>query len=393
MPSSPFVVPHPQTRAQGLPKPMRQPRAARGTVLAVALLVGCSGKPPQGPRDFALSVRLPELDISSGQIQGDCVVETQAPHRAWGGTAPLSLRAAGPPFAEVSRAPARLHVRDDGVATLLVDDGLLSLRGYTQLSQVRLFPKGPVYDGAVYLAPPASLEPVRRTANMLDLRHRIRGPLRLPGDAPQALQLSCSQLSLSQGDFDPRVSAKLISRVGYAYARSGQQLDFWPTPDAGSGMRLQVFLPEAEWIELTVHEHAGSGATERWRVSYQQGTELVVGWVPRSELETAPQRLGVVSYAAGVRFLVPENAGRQSCKRELAVGVMSRGAATRIGTLRAGATWDFAEPDDAERLQQEPEERRLVPIRLPFAVWLKLEPEHSLVVRASELRRCDEAPD
>lgn len=387
MSPSPFAASHPRARLR------RRLGVIAVTVVLASwpLAVACTGKPADGPRDFARGLALPELDVSAQQESSDCLIETQAPHRAWGRPLALRLRADGTPFAKVFRAPARLHVRDDGVSTLLVDDGLVTLRGYADLRQVELFPRGPIQDRALYLSPLAILEPVRRSANMLELRHRIRGPLRLPGDPTQELSVVCSQLSLSQGSFDPKISAQLLGRIGYAYARSGQQLDFWAAPDVGSGMKLQVFLPAGEWIELTVHERAGAGDTERWLVSYQQGTELVAGWVLRSSLETSPQKLGVVSYAAGVRFLVPENFGARSCKRALALGVMHRGVATRVGQLRAGTTWDFADPEDAER-EERFEHLGLVAIRVPHAVWLEPAPNHQLVVRASELRDCAVEP-
>ncbi len=385
--SSLFVASHPQPRACG------HALLVLGLLLAALQTVGCSKSAARGPSDFARAVQLPELDVSAKQRAGDCVIETQASHRAWGKPLGLSLSASGPRVASVFRVPARLHVRDDGVATLLVDDGLLTLRGFTALERVELFLRGPSYDRALFFSPLAMFEPIERTSNLLELRHRIRGPLRLPGDRIQELSLGCSQLSLSQGDFDPKLAAKLFGHIGYAYARSGQTLELWGSADAGSGMKLQVFLPKGEWIELTVHEHAGEGSSARWLVSYQQGTELVVGWVLRSELQTSPQPLGVVSYAAGVRFLVPESVGERTCKRDLAIGVVGHGVATRLGTLRAGANWDFEDPDDAEHLEEGSEPRRLVPIRVPHAVWLTLEPEQQLVVRSSELRACDEEPD
>ncbi|MCA9645814.1 MAG: hypothetical protein H6718_19170 [Polyangiaceae bacterium] len=398
---SSFVAPPPQTlrlpEVQGAhfcAGEVPRPRARRFWLFLAWLAVlpiGCSGRPAEGPADFASRVELPELDIAARQDSSDCVVETHGSHRHWGRPLGLSIGAGEVPFAEVFRVPARVHVRDDGTATLLVDDGVLALRGYTSLSQLELFPNEPIFDRAIYLAPSAVLSPLGRRANLLELEHRIRGPVRLPGDPPQELSLVCSQLSLSQVEFDPKISAKLLGRIGYAYARSGQTLDLWGSPDAGSGMKLQVFLPQGEWIELAVHDHSGRGATERWRVSYQQGTELIVGWVLRSDLETSPQMLGVVSYAAGVRFLVPEYAGKQHCKRPLTLGVLHDGVARAVGSLRAGAYWDFADAEDAERLKREPALRRMIPIRLPHAVWLKLEPEHQLIVPSSELGKCDEA--
>lgn len=379
-----FVAPPPQTirlvwRAWSL------------AACVLLLLLGCGQPPPEGPREFAVRIDLPELDVAARQHAGDCVIETHGSHQLWGRPVGLSFGAGKAPFAEVFRVPARIHVRDDGTTTLLVDDGVLTLRGYTELSQLELFPAEPIYDRAIVLAPSAALSPLRRRANLLELEHRIRGPLRLPGDPPQELSLVCSQLSLSQVNFDPSTSARIFGRIGYAYARSGQELNFWGSPDAGGGMRLRVFLPAGEWVELAVHDHAGRGATERWRVSYQQGTELIVGWVLRSELETSPQKLGVVSYAAGGQFLVPEYAGKQHCRRALTLGVLRDGVARAVGLLRPGAYWDFVDAEDSERLQREPKARRMIPVRLPHAVWLNPEPGHQLVFSSSELQKCDEA--
>jgi len=345
----------------------------------------CKGRPAQSPTDFAPRGDLAELELPLTDAAGACQLETLAPHVDWAAPLPLRLSAAAPPALKVSRVPARIRVSGNGAARILVDDGILELAAQAQLTDLRLYPRRPLRDEAIVLLPQALLRPLEVNGGSLRVEHSLRGPLRLPRDNAQQLEVACADLAISRGAYDAAASVALLRRLGYAYLKGRQVVTLYPDAAADAGMRLRVFLPQGQWLELALH--SAPADTGRVLASYRQGAELMVGWIAAGDLELETKVPAPVSYAGAERFLIPQGIGTRRCRRPLELGVVQGASSAYVGRLRAGGGWDLAAAEEPDL-----DAPGLVPIHVPHASWLELLGGAQLVARAADLRRCQDPP-
>jgi hypothetical protein len=296
----------------------------------------------------------------------------------------LRLRAGGPVFATLVRAPVSLALPTGAPApaTAVMDEGLLVVRGVIDTADVRLYLRQPtVFRG--FLLPKARtlLTWAKGNAGTLTLSVSAKSVLVDPGIVEDLIP--CEKLALTPQSFEARdVVTKRTGLSELGVARDAAPLSGAPGGEVLAELRAATLVKVVE---------TKGNAT---RILIDQPGYYAFGWVRSADLAKPTHLAGYgTGYGRSSRTRGTIRGGRV-CLRDLTLIAEVSGERALVGTVRKGMFFDLDEPEPEEPADGPPPRGRRarqthVPIQLPRARWLRVAEGAHLLVPADELAECD----
>ena len=284
---------------------------------------------------------------------------------AWSGD--LQLRPGGPVFANVVAVRTTVLVPvGDGSPHLTIDAAMI-LHGFVDAP--RFFMAKPIALGGFVVPRARTTVAVEGVAmGNLAVSLDVSGVFTEPSKIRE--QVSCEAVTLVEGDYDARASAKPLQG---ALIAMGGNATLSLTAGGPPVARLKS-SPAAKII-------AGQTRSGKRQLVLEADGFIAFGWVPKDALNT-DGATGIGGHGTlGRRRFSRSVDHDQACGHELTVLAEAGGERAVVGTLKAGARFvsEGPRPDDLE-----PE---LEPIQLPGS-WMEAAPEAHLLLRKSELADC-----
>ncbi|NUO51841.1 MAG: hypothetical protein HOV80_23575 [Polyangiaceae bacterium] len=342
------------------------------------LLLGCGGPPaadmPRPVRTASAPVATaapttsveratPEPGVKMIAIESAgeaaCVFESQE----WVGT--VHMRADGPAFARIERAPASLSMPLDGKTAHVAVRGKLSVVAIAGSPEIFLAKPialagfiVPFADTSLTVAGPHKTGHLNVALDVSDL-------FALPSVVSQ--ELDCSALTSVSAGYDADAFVRLGDQNNRIAVRAGSELRL--DPKGTSVARL------SGGAAATL---VGSSGASR-RVVMSTRSYHAVGWISHDDLDphtryaSVPRlRMGAARYGLG---------GSPSCKKDITVMAQLGDERAEIGKIALGATFSRIEP------QPHGLDPEVVAITSPEG-WLRLAPGAALLARAADLEGC-----
>jgi hypothetical protein len=286
----------------------------------------------------------------------------------------LRLRADGPSFASVVKAPGALLLPagdDPTEAIAVIDDGAILLRAVIAKRDVRLYlPKPQALLGIVTPAAIASLDWVSASAGKLRVGvANVADVLLTPN--PFEAELGCSQVVIEPRDYDARASITRRKNLQTREtARDGVELRATQTGPVAATLRAGVGVGLVEVRGAAV------------RVLIDGGDHYIAGWVAKTDLvgSPGPGMMGLQGIGAG------GGRGRGAypftlrCPVELDLYVERGAERIKVGSVHAGTPFHPAGGETPNG--------HFVPIAIPGVEWLWLHRNARFTVEGTSLHGC-----